>query len=122
MAYVFGVARHEAARYVRNTENRPQTIDVAAVEDRSRARRQSDDTAEEIAAALRQLSDVQREVVELKIFGQLTLAEVAATTGTATGTVATRYRTALIRMREWFMQREVASECSNRPRESDERS
>ena len=45
--------------------------------------------------ALRELSAEQREVVTLRIWAGLTFAEIAATTGETTNTVASRYRYAL---------------------------
>ncbi|MDB6074879.1 MAG: sigW 4 [Verrucomicrobiaceae bacterium] len=45
--------------------------------------------------AMRDLSPEQREVVTLRIWAGLTFAEIAATTGETTNTVASRYRYAL---------------------------
>ena len=38
----------------------------------------------------------------MKTSGGLTLAEIAEVTGTPPGTVATRYRTAIARLRQWL--------------------
>jgi RNA polymerase sigma-70 factor (ECF subfamily) len=40
-----------------------------------------------------------REVVELKVYAGLTFREISAVTGLPQGTVATRYRSALEKMR-----------------------
>lgn len=52
-----------------------------------------------IAAALEELEPRQREVVVLRIWGQLTFAEIADVTGDSLNTVASRYRYALKHLR-----------------------
>jgi RNA polymerase sigma-70 factor, ECF subfamily len=103
-AYVFTVARNEAFRSVRRrSRDRVRWISLAAeglfdeaVSDDCHAR----ETAELVAAALARLKSELREVVELKAYAGLTLAEIAVVTGKPQGTIATRYRTALSRMRD----------------------
>jgi RNA polymerase sigma factor (sigma-70 family) len=52
-----------------------------------------------VQAALRTLSDVQREALELAYFGGLTQQEIAARTNTPLGTVKSRMRLGLLAMR-----------------------
>lgn len=106
MAYVFTVARNEATRLqqrrglerivLRDHAATDAVADVAA----------SLDAADQVTAALRQLPAEQREVVELKAFAGLTLREIAETIAIPPGTVATRYRTALGRLRQWLSRNE----------------
>jgi RNA polymerase sigma-70 factor (ECF subfamily) len=51
--------------------------------------------AEAIAAALERLPGPQREVVVLRIWGELTFAEIATALGDSINTVASRYRYAI---------------------------
>jgi RNA polymerase sigma-70 factor (ECF subfamily) len=54
---------------------------------------------EAVQGALRVLSDVQREAIELAYFGGLTQQEIAARTNTPLGTVKSRMRLGLLTMR-----------------------
>jgi RNA polymerase sigma-70 factor (ECF subfamily) len=101
-AYVFTVARNEASRFAHRKRRAPNaggvlTADVLYTQlgdDLSRR-----ETAELVAQALGELPRAQREVVELKVYAELTFREIAEITGSPQGTVATRYRTALEHLR-----------------------
>jgi len=58
-----------------------------------------------IAAALRELPHEQREVVVLRVWGELTFAEIAATLGENINTVAARHRYGLEAMRRLLLPR-----------------
>jgi RNA polymerase sigma-70 factor (ECF subfamily) len=58
-----------------------------------------------LAVAVRGLPDEQREIVELKTSGQLTFREIAEVLNLPPGTVATRYRAALARLKEQLTRR-----------------
>lgn len=106
-AYVFTIARNEAARYAARAGREVGLAETLPLGDPGGGEElQQRETAEWVAAAVAQLSPEQREVVELKTYGGLTLAEIAVVTGLPAGTVATRYRTALghlrnLLRREW---------------------
>ncbi|HEV3142448.1 MAG TPA: RNA polymerase sigma factor [Gemmataceae bacterium] len=106
LGYVFAIARNEANRLAgrRHREAKHQLklsaehlfLEAASPDVELR------ETAEAVAAALHQLPDELRELIELKIYGSLTFREIADVLGVPQGTVATRYRTALARLKEWF--------------------
>jgi RNA polymerase sigma-70 factor, ECF subfamily len=100
VAYMFQVARNEAARL-----KRPRVVQQIGIEDvfevSSDAIGQRDD-AEVAAVALARLEADDREVVELKIYGGLTFRDIADVTEMPQGTVATKYRRALESLRHWL--------------------
>lgn len=104
--YAFMVARNEALRRltVRSNENRRQAKAAELFIEATHDDREAREAAEELTMALARLRLEQREVVELKTYGGLTLAEIAEVTGTPPGTVATRYRTAIGQLREWLVR------------------
>jgi RNA polymerase sigma-70 factor (ECF subfamily) len=100
MAYVFAISRNEANRFAR-CQSRSRAIPTAELLFQEGA---SDDLlererAEWVAASLECLTPELREVVELKVYAGLTFREIALATGLPQGTVATRYRTAVERLR-----------------------
>jgi RNA polymerase sigma-70 factor, ECF subfamily len=102
-AYVFTIARNEALRLAgrrKSRESLTSTIQKQQLfEDVEAGYPQPDDYAEAATIALRGLEPDLREIVELKYFAGLTFREIADVTGCPQGTVATRYRTALEKMR-----------------------
>jgi RNA polymerase sigma-70 factor (ECF subfamily) len=106
-AYAFTIARNESLRLLaRRRHDASDRLDVNdlfchAAGDAAEAR----EAAELLATALLRLPAEQREVVELKTYAGLTLSEIALVTGTPPGTVATRYRTGLEKLKEWLAER-----------------
>lgn len=99
VAYLFQIARNEAARTTkRGTTKSLPADDLFAP---NNATGHSDD-AEVVASALGRLTEPDREIVELKVFGGLTFREIADVTALPQGTVATRYRRALESLRGWL--------------------
>lgn len=109
IAYSFVVARNEAARWMRRT-SRERSNRAVRAELLFREASSNDvelrESAESIAVALGRLEEDLAEVIELKIYSGLTFAEVARVTGLPQGTVATRYRRAITKLREmWIKER-----------------
>lgn len=102
-SYVFAIARNESNRLLEASRRRGEVpmspdadllFDDAAADDASRR-----ETADLIASAMVALSPEHREVVELKAFAGLTFREIGELLGEPLATVATRYRTAIEKMR-----------------------
>jgi RNA polymerase sigma factor (sigma-70 family) len=104
-AYVFAVARNEALRLAaRRRRNAAGALSGEVLFCHQESDLRLRETAEWVSGALASLRSDQREVVELKAFAGLTLAEIAAVTGAPPGTVATRYRTALDKMHKLLVK------------------
>ncbi len=106
--WLFAIARSGAVDRVRARQRQAATVEAAGVE--WRGTRPRADTPEanvlfeemrgQVQAALARLPVDQREVVELAYYGGLTQVEIAARTGAPLGTVKTRVRLGLLRLRE----------------------
>jgi RNA polymerase sigma-70 factor (ECF subfamily) len=107
-AYVFATARHEAMRLLerRGREGRLQaTCSLVTLFHKAPGDHPGElETADWAAASLARLSQELREIVELKIYADLTFREISAVTGLPQGTVATRYRAALEKMRNQLVE------------------
>jgi RNA polymerase sigma-70 factor (ECF subfamily) len=103
VAYMFQIARNEAARSAKHDRQFQTRMlppeDLFAVSDDQY--KQMDD-AEVVTKALARLDGDDRELVELKIYGDLTFREIADVLGMNPATVATRYRRALYSLRGWL--------------------
>jgi RNA polymerase sigma-70 factor, ECF subfamily len=103
-AYILTIARNEAARLAARNARRQRRQQPLQGEDLFCCRSGDADAreaAEIVAAALSHLSDDLREIVELKTYAGLTFQQIGQVTGLPQGTVATRYRSALAKMRSW---------------------
>jgi len=107
---VFATIRRRAIDLARTLDRRAQRELVAGeevlecwfdpgVEDRERARI--------VQSAMNQLPEIYREVITLKLWGDLTFGEIAETLAIPANTAASRYRYGLAELRE--LTREVAA-------------
>jgi RNA polymerase sigma-70 factor (ECF subfamily) len=106
--WLMSVVRHRAIDELRRLSVRPEgssielnealetTAHPDGVDDAFDARRRR----EVVRSALAKLPVPQREALELAYFGGLTQQEIAAKTGTPLGTIKTRMRLGLLKMRE----------------------
>jgi RNA polymerase sigma-70 factor (ECF subfamily) len=103
VAYVFTVARNEAnrlaSRRAREGKHRRELTQEALFHESACDGSHDRETAEWVTASLARLSPEHREIVVLKVYADLTFREISTVTGLPQGTVATRYRAALDRLR-----------------------
>jgi RNA polymerase sigma-70 factor (ECF subfamily) len=105
-AYLFSALRHAAGRIAVRRKSEPLTDDLPG-----RAGATLDaETDDALERGLAALPIEQREVLALKIDGELTFAEVAAVLGIRLKTAASRYRYALEKLRA------TLAEASHEPR------
>jgi len=108
--WLFGIARNFIIDVCRRRNVRPQpALDDGEAQRIERAPDPDADVAEsarlairhaQVRAALSALPDAQRRVIELAYFGGMTRQEIADTTGEPLGTIHTRARLALQKLRE----------------------
>lgn len=105
-AYLFTVARNEALRLLERRERlRLQSGNQELTERAAQSDSPDTESLAALAAAIAGLPVEQREIVELKSSGQLTFREIAEVLAVPQGTVATRYRAALARLKEQLTRR-----------------
>jgi RNA polymerase sigma-70 factor (ECF subfamily) len=104
--YLFTVARNEAIRLIERRGMRTQAL-ADTLADATPAAEQFDDQ-EWLRMAVGKLPAPQKEVLELKVFGELTFAQIAIVLDIPQGTAATRYRDALSHLRSQLPRDENA--------------
>ena len=96
-AYLFASLRRQALRRAAQRRDEPASL---VIECRGPEPQPDDPRSEALHRALRSLSAEQREVIALKIEGQLTFAEIGRVLSVSPNTAASRYRYALERLRD----------------------
>jgi RNA polymerase sigma-70 factor (ECF subfamily) len=100
--YLFQIARNEIARVLAGQSRHRDSGAGSLDADEARANPASGwEEDEMVREALARLEPDDREIVELKVFGGLTFAEIGQTLARPAATVATRYRRALAALRPW---------------------
>ena len=107
-AYVFATARNEAMRLVERRTRDGRLRGYLSLKSLFQKvpgdGLEAVDMTEWIASSLARLSDELREIVVLKIYADLTFREISEVTGLPQGTVATRYRSALEKLRHQMVK------------------
>lgn len=120
-SWVFGIAHNLAIDEIRRRKARPQQVYDDPVAARSMLDTADGTPAPEdlalsgirreyVIEALAQLPDNQREVLELSYFGGLTQSQIAARQGEALGTIKTRTRLGLQRLRNNLVAQGIQSD------------
>jgi len=95
-SYVFGIARNEANRWLRR--KRP-VVQFDGDVTGEVPPEQKLDQAEQLQVAMTDLDDLSRDIVQMKVHGELTFKTIAGALDLPPGTVASRYRRALQHLR-----------------------
>jgi len=106
--WLFTIARSRALDRVRARQRQAATVEAAAMEQRRSPVQPENPEVNvlfrelrgQVQAALARLPGEQREAIALAYYEGLTQVEIAARTGTPLGTVKTRVRLGLLRLRE----------------------
>lgn len=103
---VFATIRRRAIDLARRDEGRRRREAVSQPGDELwfDTSREQAETRDAVEAAVKQLSPIHREVVTLKIWGELTFAEIAQVLEIPANTAASRYRYALDELRKHAAQ------------------
>lgn len=104
-AYLFVAARHEALTMLRRRKREGQ-LDAGEIPARI-APRGGFEQAADWQALLALLPLEQREVIALKVWEQLTFAEIAAIVKASPNTVMSRYRYGIERLRVWCREEDA---------------
>lgn len=96
-AYLFSSARHVALDILRRRKREQNHVDETVEPSTS-------DVNHDLQNLLRRLPMEQREVVALKVFQEMTFAEIAVVVKARPNTVASRYRYGLEKLRQWLRE------------------
>ena len=103
VAFAFHVARNEANRWLSRSIRKRENFRLIASDlfcEVAPNQSMSTDLCDALTNAIVCLPDEQREVVILKVYSEFTFREIAEITSTPQGTVATRYRLGIEKLKE----------------------
>lgn len=107
-AYVFAAVRNAALDSCRRAKRERRMVETLFAETLSTGVAKSEHLIDDNAARLRQeielVDESTREIIVMKIFGELTFEEIGGILNTPTATVATRFRRALMTIEERLRQ------------------
>ncbi len=107
-AFVFLTTRNEAIRWA--TRNRKHRTTQSLVEETASPPQPKEDATNTLTELLTQVSDENREIIELKIFSRLTFATIGKLLGMPPATVATRYRRSILKLQSEIQSTDAESE------------
>jgi RNA polymerase sigma-70 factor (ECF subfamily) len=106
-AWLIGIARHRAIDATRSRRHRARAREDLLDEERTSSAASPTDTYADVLllramvrAALAELPAAQRQAIELGYYGRLTHTEIAAQLGEPVGTIKSRMRMGLVKLRE----------------------
>jgi RNA polymerase sigma-70 factor (ECF subfamily) len=102
-AYVFRMARNEAVRFLKSRKRNPERYH--SVEDLTEVIQDNltgleNEAVSQVAEALAQIPEDQREVIILRFFEDLTLREIATVCDVSMNTAASRFRYGMQKLRQ----------------------
>ncbi len=112
-AYLYTCVKRSALEWLRSRRRRAQREEavarpeVAPGESLFVSPLEQDERRAIVEAALRRLPEAQREVLVLKIWGELSFPQIAAALGISANTAASRYRYALAKLREQLAEEPI---------------
>ncbi len=119
-AVLVNLVRDQHRRATRRVREAPLVDETSSAGFESEGHAESVHDRDEVIAALRRLSVRQREVLVLRFFGGLSVAETALATGASEGTVKSYTSRALARMRELLAEQPIVSSNVMVPEVADE--
>lgn len=107
ISLLFGSVRWAALDHIRQNERRRKRETMVSQDDQvlndshmfERSMEKAE-LADQVQSALERLSDVQRQIVVLKVWGDLTYEQISKTLGVSPNTASSRYRYALDALRK----------------------